>query len=413
MSNLFDKSFIMSIPDWMKIPILGVEKLTLWQIFALLLLVFLAMLGRLVFRHLISNYIQRIFHIILDESYDSVISKALLPLSNLVLAGILALFLPSVGFNFNLSEVLLIIIRTYAALNFVIFTYRVVDVLIHFLEKRPEKTKSKLDDQLVPLIGKALKITVVVMGSIFVLQNLKIDVTSLLAGVTIGGLAFSFAAKDTISNLFGSLTVLIDKPFIVGNWVKTSGTEGVVEAIGFRSTRIRTFYNSLVTVPNNKFTEVVVDNLGMRKYRRSLSTLDISYNTSPDQIEAFCNGIRAIIKNHKLTRKDYYEVHFSGFGESSLKIMVYFFFKVSGWSDELRGKHEVFLDILRLAKDLKVEMAYPTRTLYMKDPLKEVSSIPTEKEKNQFESIVEEYTEGGKSHIPNGPRLGKLYLSKD
>ena len=196
-----------------------------------------------------------------------------------------------------------------------------------------------------------------------------------MAGVTIGGFGFAFAAKDTVSNIFGSVTIFADKPFSVGDWVKTAGTEGTVEEIGFRSTRIRTFYNSLVTVPNNKFTEVIVDNLGLREYRRTLATLGVAYHTTPDQLESFCNGIRAIIKAHPKSRKDYYEIHFSGFGESSLNIMLYFFFKVESWTQELRSRHEVYLDILRLSKELEIEIAFPTRTIHIDSLSAQNSSI--------------------------------------
>ena len=130
-----------------------------------------------------------------------------------------------------------------------------------WLEQKAQQTETKLDDQLVPLARRALKIFIVSIGTVFVLQNLNYDVASLIAGLGIGGLAFALAAKDTIANLFGSATIFASRPFQIGDWVVIGGsTEGVVESVGFRSTRVRTFYNSLIGIPNAKVADAVVDN---------------------------------------------------------------------------------------------------------------------------------------------------------
>src|SRR5690606_12151232 len=227
------------------------------------------------------------------------------------------------------------------------------------------KTESKLDDQLVPLVRKALKVVTVIAGVLAILQNLNVNVASLLAGLGIGGVAVALAAKDTVANFFGSIMIFVDKPFQIGDWINVAGVEGIVEEVGFRSTRVRTFYNSLVTIPNAKFTELSVDNYGKRRYRRVYSTLNLTYDTTPEQMQAFVEGIRAIIRANPYTRKDYYEVHMSGFGQHSLDVMVYYFFRVTSWSDELRERHNVYLEIMRLAKALGVEFALPTRTLHI------------------------------------------------
>jgi MscS family membrane protein len=159
--------------------------------------------------------------------------------------------------------------------------------------------------------------------------------------------------------------IFLDRPFQIGDWIVIGEVEGVVEEVGFRSTRIRTFYNSLVTVPNAKFTESNIDNLGQREYRRCFVALNVTYDTTPDQMQAFVEGIRAIIQSNEFTRKDYYEVHMSAFGAHSLDVMVYFFFKVDSWSEELRPRHNVFLEIVRLAQELRVEFAFPTQTFHV------------------------------------------------
>ena len=141
----------------------------------------------------------------------------------------------------------------------------------------------------------------------------------------LGGLAFALAAKDTVANLFGSATIFASRPFQIGDWVYIDGTEGTVESVGFRSTRVRTFYNSLISVPNAKVVDSVVDNYGARQYRRVKAMLGLTYDTPPDKLEAFVVGVRELIANHPKTRKDLFEVHFYEFGPSSLNVLVYFF----------------------------------------------------------------------------------------
>jgi MscS family membrane protein len=243
--------------------------------------------------------------------------------------------------------------------------YRLVDlVAAHFLALS-KRTDTKVDDILVPMVRRALKIVVIAFGVLFVAQNLDIDITSLLAGLGIGGIAFALAAKDTVENLFGSFTVLIDRPFQIGDWVVIEGLEGTVEELGFRSTRIRTFYNSVITVPNATLVNASVDNLGVRRYRRLSCKIGVQYDTTPDRIEAFCEGVRELIRKHPYTRKDYYMVYFNEFADSSLNILLYTFFITPDWTTELRERHRLLVDIVRLAHRLGVQFAFPTRTLHL------------------------------------------------
>ena len=243
--------------------------------------------------------------------------------------------------------------------------YRLVDLLAAHFTALAQRTESRVDDILVPLVRRGLKIVVAAFGLLFIAQNLNIDVTSLLAGLGLGGLAFALAAKDTVENLFGSVTVLVDRPFHIGDWVVIGDVEGTVEEIGFRSTRIRTFYNSVITVPNSTLVHSSVDNLGVRSFRRVKCMISIQYDTPPDRIEAFCEGIRELIRKHPYTRKDYYLVYFNEFADSALNILLYAFHQTPDWPTELRERHRLFVDIVRLAQRLSVEFAFPTRTLHL------------------------------------------------
>ncbi|MET0123058.1 MAG: mechanosensitive ion channel domain-containing protein [Candidatus Thiodiazotropha sp. 6PLUC9] len=271
-----------------------------------------------------------------------------------------------IGLTENIMLILLVAVKFLASISGVWAAYRLVDLVSAFLHKRAQLTDNKLDDALVPLIPRTLKIFVTVIGFVFIADNLNVDISSLLAGLGLGGLAFALAAKDMVQNLFGSVTVLMDRTFSVGDWVIVDGAEGSVERIGFRSTRIRTFYNSVVTVPNSKFITATVDNMGERRYRRLSCKLSLTYDTPPDRIEAFCEGVRELVRQHPYMRKDYYHVYLNEFAASSLDVLLYVFWETPEWSTELRERHRFMLDILRLAQGLGVEFAFPTQTLYMK-----------------------------------------------
>ncbi len=270
------------------------------------------------------------------------------------------------GLAADVLVILLISVKFLAALSTVWGAFRLVDLLAAFLQDAAAKTSSRLDDALVPLFTKTMKVFVTVMGAVFIADNLDVDVTSLLAGLGLGGLAFALAAKDVAGNLFGSITVLLDQTFHVGDWVIIGDVEGTVEHIGFRSTRIRTFYNSQVSVPNSNLITANVDNMGKRSYRRLSCKLSIPYDTPPERIEAFCEGIRELVRLHPYTRKDYYHVYLNEFSASALEVLVYVFWQTPDWGTELRERHRFLVDCLRIAKRLGIEFAYPTQTLYMK-----------------------------------------------
>ena len=276
--------------------------------------------------------------------------------------------------------------------------YRLTGVLSDYIKVAADKTKVGLDEQLVPIIGKSMRIFVVVFGGLVAFQNLGINVMSLVAGLGLGGLAFALAAKDTAANLFGSIMIFSDSPFRVGDWVKFESVEGTVESVGFRSTKVRTFYNSLVSVPNATVANVAIDNMGRRQYRRVYATLGLTYDTTPDEMEAFLEGVKNIILANPTTRKDYFHVVFSGYDDSSLSVMLYFFLSVPDWSEELVQRQNIYLEILRLAKELKVSFAFPSTSLYMEN-------MPTPKDTQEKEPLsLKALSKTAKDFAPHGEK---------
>ena len=361
-------------PGWLEAPFL----LENWQWLGLAILLFLgAVLDRLL-TALAQSAIER-FLARRMESVDPVrLKTALRPAG----AFIAALFCWASFFWLGLPtrtlEVLLFAAQLVAAVAFVGTAYRMVDIVAAVLEVRANRSENKFDDLLVPLFRKSMKLIVAAFGIAFLAEILSLPVRSVIAGLGIGGLALALAAQDVVKNLFGSLTVLLDRPFSVGDWVQIGDVEGTVAELGFRSTRIRTFYDSMVTVPNSNLISASVDNFGARTYRRWKTNLGIAYETPPETIDAFCEGIRELVRQHPMTRKDSFQVHLNSFGDSGLNILLYIFFRTPDWGTELRERHRLALDILRLAETMGVEIAYPTQTLYLRRDGDSSESIPTE-----------------------------------
>ena len=254
------------------------------------------------------------------------------------------------------------------AYSLLLLSWQFLDILERFiafkLSAGSDGSKSdSITKHLVPYSKKILKSLITVIVILTFLQNSGINVTSLLASLGLGGIAIALASKETLSNFFGGFTVIMDKPFSVGDWIICNQVEGTVEDIGFRSTKVKTFYDSLLTIPNSVISDSVIDNLGKRKARRTRITLDLTYDTSPEKITAFVEGIKQVIESNSHTRKDYYQCYFSGYGPHSLQILLNFFLRVKDWDTELLQKQNIFLEILRLSKKLGVDFAFPTQTL--------------------------------------------------
>lgn len=258
------------------------------------------------------------------------------------------------------------ILRGLFAIYFIRLLYYAVDAIGSVLMEVARGTESTYDDQLVPFAAKSLKTLVVILGVLIVLQSFGLNVMSLLAGLGLGGLALALAAQDTAANLFGSITILVDHPFKVGDWIKIKDMEGTVEDIGFRSTRIRTFYNSVIAIPNAMMAKETIDNMGIRPYRRVRQVLGLTYETPPEKIEQFCDQIRYMIKQHPKVNPDTVVVNFNNYGASSLDVLVVFHLQVFSGAEELEYQQTIFVEILNTAATMKIDFAYPTQTVYNK-----------------------------------------------
>lgn len=301
---------------------------------------------------------------------------------------ILLYFLPMFQLPIRLNAFLLKGIGVLSIFFLVLLITRIANIVIHYLEEVAQKTKNTLDDQLLPVLSRIVSIIIWAIGILYILEFLDINVTALLAGISIGGLAIALAAQDTVKNFFGSIMIFLDRPFQIGDWIHFDDVDGTVEEVGVRSTRIRTFANSVVYVPNGMLADKVVNNMGLRQFRRFKTELGVTYNTAPKKIDLFVKGVQEIIKRHPTTRKDYFEVHLNSFGTSSINILLYCFFEAKDWTAELKGRHEIMYAILLLADEIGVSFAFPSQSIYIEPTAANDREEATEMDKKLDNSLL-------------------------
>jgi len=258
--------------------------------------------------------------------------------------------------------------------------FNMVSLLETWLGKWVVRTESTLDDHLLPFIRKSLRAFIVFLAAIMAIQNLGYSISGLLASLGIGGLAVALAARDTLSNIFGSFMIILDRPFSMGDWIKAGDLEGTVEEVGFRSTKIRTFAKTQITVPNNVIANMALDNFSRMPKRRIKLTVGVTYETTPEQMRKAVEEIRGMLKGHSAIDQDFMLVHFTDFGPSSLDILVYCFTRTTIWADYLEAREDVCLKIMDILEGIGLEIAFPSRSIYMRGGASEKGGLPVSSE---------------------------------
>ena len=257
------------------------------------------------------------------------------------------------GFNF------LLLITIFWTIN------RSIDFVGYKLKNKALETESKVDDQLIPFAIDIAKVLTIVLGVVMILGNVfDVNVTALVTGLGIGGVAFALASKESLENLLGSFTIFFDKPFTVGDTVTLGGVTGTVEKVGFRSTRIRTFDKSVVTVPNKNIISTELDNLGARPVRRVKFNIGLTYDTSVENIKNIVDDIQKLIDDHPMTNQEG-KVRFLNFGASSLDIMVLYYVDSPDWDVLIDAQQKINFQIIDIVNKYKCEFAFPSTSVYI------------------------------------------------
>jgi MscS family membrane protein len=385
------------------IPVSGHTKIVnieLWQFIALFLMVLLGFIIFLVTKKVSFFVLQKIQLQITHNKnleFNKVLKKLAHPISLLVSVAFIDTIFPSLQFGLITNTWVFLTLNIAKTVFWIYVFFKLVQVVMRIYSEFTERTHSRLDDQLVPILYNFLNGVVIIGGAFRLLTLFGIDTTTLIAGATIGGLAFALASQDTVKNLIGTIMIFIDKPFHIDDWIEAGEVVGTVEQVGFRSTRVRAADTSIYQIPNSKLAEIVINNKGLRLYRRYNTKLGLRYDTPPELIEAFVKGVRKIIIAHPETRSQSYNVEFTGFGDSALLIMVNVYFKSLEWGTEQSSKHRFHIAILKLAKELGVDFAFPSTTVTIeqfpeKKALNLKYDINQEKTAATIEKVVSEFS---------------------
>lgn len=245
--------------------------------------------------------------------------------------------------------------------------FHLVDVVNRWMEQSSARTKSPMDNMLAPMVRKTLRITVVVLTLIQVAQVLSDKpMTSVLTGLGVGGLAVALAAQETLKNFFGSLAILGDKPFELGDRIVVDGFDGPVESVGFRSTRIRTLDGHLITIPNGEMANKTIQNIGKRPYIKRVANVTITYDTPLEKVGRAIEIIKDLLRDHEGMNSEFPpRVYFDKFNDASLNILViYWYFPPDYWAF-CEFNERFNLALLQRFNDEGIEFAFPTQTLYL------------------------------------------------
>ena len=390
------------IPEFGHKKILDVE---IWQFIALVFLLLVAIVLYLIVKKVAFWILQRIHKQVIKTissgDINEVLKKLAHPISLLVAIYVIGLFFPSLQFSITINKWTFLALDIFETVFWIYVLLKLVKVIMSIYTQFTENTHSRLDDQLAPILNNFFKGVVIIFGFFKLLQLFGVDTTTLLAGATIGGLAFALASQDTVKNLIGTIMIFLDKPFHIDDWIEAGEVVGTVEKVGFRSTRVRAADTSIYQIPNSKLSEIVINNKGLRLYRRYNTNLGLRYDTPPELIEAFVNGVRQIIIEHPETRSDSYNVEFTGFGDSALLIMVNVYFRSLEWGVEQSSKHRLHIAIVKLAAALGVEFAFPSTTVTIEQFPDKGNLLPKyNTEKERIDATIAKIVEDFKNDRP-------------
>jgi len=247
--------------------------------------------------------------------------------------------------------------------------YNAIGVFKQSILATVQRSNFELATEISELLIKVFRFFIVAIGAAAVLEQWDINISTFVASLGIGGLAFALAAKDTVANFFGGVMIFADRSFRIGDWVKGGGVEGIVEEINIRSTKIRTFEKSLITVPNANLANGPIENFSRRGIRRISMRIGLAYSTSVEQIETIVKQIRQMLQNRDDIDKKTIFIYFDEFADSSLSIFCYFFTNTSVWGDYLSIREKVNLEIIKIVEANGASFAFPSQSIYFENEL--------------------------------------------
>ena len=330
-------------------------------IIALLVILVTIVIGKILF-WIFKNIIKKITQKTKSNFDDIVVASIEKPL--ILGISVLGFWMAFRMLNFDVSFDLFIrhAFTFIVVINITWFSSKLVSALIEeYLVPLAEKTENDLDDQLIPVAKKTLKAVIWILGIVVGLNNAGFDVGAIIAGLGIGGLALAMAAKDTVSNVFGGIMIFMDKPFKIKDRIKVDGFDGFITEIGIRSTRLKTLEGRIVTIPNSKFADGMVENVSLEPNRKVVLNLGLTYDTSHEKIQLAMDILQEINQNNTNTEENAL-LSFNSFGDFSLGILFIYYIKKD--ADILQTQTDMNMEILKRFNENKLEFAFPTQTIF-------------------------------------------------
>ncbi|GAB4489790.1 MAG: mechanosensitive ion channel family protein [Raineya sp.] len=257
--------------------------------------------------------------------------------------------------------------QVFLVLLFANLVLRTINFWGNYFREKALYTESKMDDHLVPYLKEIFKVVAIIVIFIFTLSYvLDLNVNTIIAGLGIGGLAVALAAKETLENLFASFTIFLDRPFITGDLVQVGNITGRVEKVGFRTTRIRTTERSLITLPNKAMIDQALDNWTERQVWRTRFEIDLTYQTTPENIQKIKKELLEYLNQHPQTDENS-QVFFFEFAAHSLKLLVFYFAKTNDFFELMKIRDEINFKVHEIVRQNGGDFAFPTHTIFMKN----------------------------------------------
>lgn len=246
--------------------------------------------------------------------------------------------------------------------------HELVDIYANDEDEINRLFTKQVDKILIPFFSKVAKLIIIAMAFVVIASRWGYDVNGFIAGLGLGGLAFALAAKDLLANIFSGVVIITDKPFNIGDWIKSGDVEGIVQDINFRSTRIKRLDEAMVTVPNSSLVNGSITNFTKRTMRRVNFNLGVRYDTSSEKLRKCIERIELLLRDHPNVDKQIIFVKFDAFGDSALNIFVYFFTKTIVWNEYLNIKQDINFKIMEILEHEGVEIAFPSTSVYVETP---------------------------------------------
>jgi len=338
----------------------------LWRIAVLFIIITLSFFGGKILKFLFSRIAPR-----LEEKDQTILSVSVEAASKAITFLVFTLGL-RIAISFlvipeGIEELIVTAVRILVILSIGYFVYKQVDVIDVWLKRFSREDKTQIDDMLIPMVGKSVRVTVSILVILQVAQTLSDKpITSILAGIGIGGLALGLAAQDTIRNFFGSLMIFADKPFNAGDLINLNGTLGSIVEVGVRTTKINTLDGHLLTVPNGQLANNTIHNIGKRPFIRRVMNITITYDTPSEKVERALEILKEILDNHEGMNEDFPpRIFFSDLNADSLNLVVYYWYHPPDYWQYMEFSEKVNREIFSRFNEEGIDFAFPSQTMYL------------------------------------------------